>query len=89
MKNSVLLSQAAGEPRGWPLPVAALGTSRPASVLVPLTEERGVFAAARPRLREAAMTATEQLTCKKYHNMTRIAASGDDPSGPHPAWDPV
>jgi hypothetical protein len=89
VKNSVLLSQAAGEPRGWPLPVAALGTSLPASVLVPLTEERGAFAAARPRLREAAMTATQQFTCKKYHNMTRIAANGGDTSGPHPAWDPV
>jgi hypothetical protein len=31
----------------------------------------------------------QQDTYKKYQEMARIAATGGDQSGSHPAWDPV
>jgi hypothetical protein len=89
VKNSVLLSLAAGEPRGWSLPAAALGTSLPACVAVPLTSARGAFTVARPKLHGVATAAAQQVTCEKYQDMARIAVNDGDNSGPHPAWDPV
>ena len=86
MKNSMILGQAAGEPRGSRPFAAAPGTSLRGALVGSLA---GDLAVARPWLHESGPSITPQLTCKKYNNMPRIAANDGDESGSHPAWDPV
>jgi hypothetical protein len=49
----------------------------------------GVFAGPRPKAYDPMNVAVQQITSKKYQEMTRIAAFGGGQSGSHPAWDPV
>jgi hypothetical protein len=49
----------------------------------------GVFAGPRPKADDPMNVAVQQITSKKYQEMTRIAAVGGGQSGSHPAWDPV
>jgi hypothetical protein len=52
--------------------------------------ESGAFAAALRVAPERVLPTRHQpTTSHKYQNMTRIAATGGNVSGSHPAWDPV
>jgi hypothetical protein len=54
-----------------------------------LTGPSGVFAGPRPKPKDLTPVATQQVTSKNNQEMARIAATGGDQSGSHPAWDPV
>jgi hypothetical protein len=54
-----------------------------------LANPSGVFAGPRPKLHNPTQVGVQQVTSKKYQEMARIAATGGDQSGSHPAWDPV
>jgi hypothetical protein len=48
-----------------------------------------VFAGRRRQPYDATPVALQQVTSTKNQEMARIAATGGDQSGSHPAWDPV
>ena len=54
-----------------------------------LTGASGVFAGRRRKPYDPTKLAVQQVTCKQNQEMARIAATGGDQSGAHPAWDPV
>jgi hypothetical protein len=54
-----------------------------------LASPSGVFAGPRPKPYNPTQAAVQQVTSKKYQEMARIAVTGGDQSGSHPAWDPV
>jgi hypothetical protein len=54
-----------------------------------LTGTSGVFAGRRPKPYDPTKLAVQQVTRKQNQEMARIAATGGDQSGSHPAWDPV
>jgi len=54
-----------------------------------LTGASGVFAGRRPKPYDPTKGAVQQVTSKNNQEMARIAATGGDQSGSHPAWDPV
>ena len=54
-----------------------------------LTGASGVFAGRRPTPYGPTKLAVQQVTSKQNQEMARIAATGGDKSGSHPAWDPV
>jgi hypothetical protein len=86
--NILRLSQVAGERCAWPLAAPAQGTGLPVAVPVPLAGT-GVFAGPRPKSHDGTKAAVQPTTSQNYQQMTRIAANGGEPSGSHPAWDPV
>jgi hypothetical protein len=49
----------------------------------------GVSAGLRPKPHHPTQAAAQRVTSKKYQEMARIAVTGGDQSGSHPAWDPV
>jgi hypothetical protein len=89
LSNSVLLSEAAGVQCAWPLSATAQGTGLPVAALVQPVNASGVFAGPRPKQRNQARVAVQQITDKTYQEMARIAANGGGQSGSHPARDPV
>ena len=88
MSNSLLLSQAAGHRCAWPLAASAQGTRMSADVPV-LTSATGVFAGRRRKPYDPTKLSVQQVTSQQNQEMARIAATGGDQSGSHPAWDPV
>jgi hypothetical protein len=91
VNNSMLLRQAAGDPRRLRRSAVTPGIGLPSGVVLPLASAGDVFAELRPwpHGQAPASTAAKQVTRKKYQDMTRIAANGGGVSGSHPAWDPV
>jgi len=87
MINSLLLSEAAGQRCASPVAASAQGTRMSADVQV-LTGA-GVFAGPRPKPYHPTQVAVQQVASKQNQEMARIAATGGDQSGSHPAWDPV
>jgi hypothetical protein len=88
LSNSLFPSQAAGYRCAWPLAASAQGTRLSADVPV-LTSGTGVFAGRRHKMYDPTKLAVQQVTSKQNQEMARIAATGGDQSGSHPAWDPV
>jgi hypothetical protein len=54
-----------------------------------LAKPSAVSAGLRPKPHHPTQAAAQQDTSKNYQEMTRIAVTGGDQSGSHPAWDPV
>jgi hypothetical protein len=54
-----------------------------------LTSPSSVFAGRRPKPYDPTKVAVQQVTGTNNQEMARIAATGGDQSGSHPAWDPV
>jgi hypothetical protein len=89
LNNSVLLAQAAVQRCAGSPAVILQGTSVPVGTPVPASAS-GVFARPRPRRLDQMKISTQQVhNSTTYQEMARIAASGGDHSGSHPAWDPV
>ena len=89
LNNSVLLAQAAVQRCVWSPAVILQGTRVPVGTPVPASAS-GVFAQPRPKRLDPMKISTQQAhNSTTYQEMARIAASGGDHSGSHPAWDPV
>jgi hypothetical protein len=89
LNNSVLLAQAAGQRCARPLAVILEGTGVPVGTLVPASAS-GVFVRPQPKRFDQTKISTRQVhNSTTYQEMARIAATGGDHSGSHPAWDPV
>jgi len=88
MINSLLLSEAAGQQCAWPFAASVQGTRMSAGAPA-LAIPGGVFAGPRPKPYHPTKVAVQQVTSKQNQEMARIAATGGDQSGSHPAWDPV
>ena len=88
LSNSVLLAQAADQRCAWSPAAILQGTGLPVGTPVPASAS-GVFAGPRPKRHDQAKITPKQLTSTTYQEMARIAATGGDHSGSHPAWDPV
>jgi hypothetical protein len=89
LNNSVLLAQAAVQRCVWSPAVILQGTRVPVGTPVPASAS-GVFARPQPKRFDQTKISTQQVhNSTTYQEMARIAASGGDHSGSHPAWDPV
>ena len=89
LSNSVLLAQAADQRCAWSLAESTKGTGLPVGTSVPASAS-GVSARPRPKRFDHTKISTQQVdNSTTYQEMTRIAATGGDHSGSHPAWDPV
>ena len=89
LNNSVLLAQAAVQRCAWQPAVILQGTGLPVGTPVPASAS-GAFARPRPKRHGLTKISTQQVhNSTTYQEMARIAATGGDHSGSHPAWDPV
>ena len=86
LNNSVLLAQAAVQRCVWSPAVILQGTGLPVGTPVPASAS-GAFA--RPRFDQTKISTRQAHNSTTYQEMARIAATGGDHSGSHPAWDPV
>ena len=89
LNNSELLAQAAVQRCVWPPAVILQGTGLPVVTTVPASAS-GVSARPRPKRFDHMKSSTQHVhNSTTYQEMARIAATGGDHSGSHPAWDPV
>ena len=89
LNNSELLAQAAVQRCVWSPAVILQGTGLPVGTPVPASASE-VSVRPRPKRFDHTKISTQQVhNSTTYQEMTRIAATGGDHSGSHPAWDPV